>query len=101
MGLQPVAHCNPIAALAEFREAPQSFALVVTDLLMPELSGLDVAEAVREARPDCPIVLTTGYAADHDLAYAPVDAIVDKPVAANTWSEVFREHLPKAVQAAV
>ncbi|MEM6703186.1 MAG: response regulator, partial [Acidobacteriota bacterium] len=85
----------------EFRDAPQSFALVVTDLLMPDLSGVDVARAIKEARADCPVVLTTGYAAEHDLSNAPVDAIVDKPVPADQWARVFRETLPKAVKAAV
>lgn len=101
LGFEVSAHTHPRAALREFRDAPQSFALVVTDLLMPDLSGVDVARAIKEARADCPVVLTTGYAAEHDLSNAPVDAIVDKPVPADQWARVFRETLPKAVKAAV
>ena len=101
LGLEPVAHTNPETALEAFRDAPQGFAVVVTDLLMPELTGVEVAHAIKELRADCPIVLTTGYAAEHDLTNAPVDCIVDKPVSASHWVQVFRETLPKAVRAAV
>ncbi|MAG36372.1 MAG: hypothetical protein CL878_09025 [Dehalococcoidia bacterium] len=36
--------------------------LVITDLGMPELSGWDVAEAIRDRWPDLPILLLTGWA---------------------------------------
>jgi CheY-like chemotaxis protein len=49
-------------ALARFREAPDRFDAVITDLHMPDVSGFDVAEAVRALRPDVRVVLATGYA---------------------------------------
>ena len=36
--------------------------LLITDQAMPELTGLQLAEAVRAHRPDLPIILATGYA---------------------------------------
>ncbi len=38
--------------------------LVITDMRMPGLDGLDVVRAVTERRPDIPVVLMTGYAVE-------------------------------------
>jgi CheY-like chemotaxis protein len=36
--------------------------LVITDYAMPGMTGVQLADAVRELRPDLPILLATGYA---------------------------------------
>lgn len=43
-------------------EAGQPFDLLVTDHLMPGISGTDLARAVRTARPDTAILIVSGYA---------------------------------------
>ena len=48
-------------ALDAVRAAPDAFDLVVSDLNMPGLSGLDVARELRRIRPDLPVVITSGY----------------------------------------
>ena len=47
------------AAVARFKQEP--FDLVLTDQRMPDLSGLDVLEAVRAASPDTAVVIMTAY----------------------------------------
>lgn len=54
------AFADPAAALAAFCAAPESFDLVLTDLDMPTLTGLELAAEVLKIRPEVPIVLTTG-----------------------------------------
>ena len=39
---------------------PQAFDVVVTDFNMPEMSGLELASALRQLRPDLPVVLSSG-----------------------------------------
>ena len=48
-------------ALEIFRSKPHEFDLVITDLTMPELTGINLAKALLEIRPDLPIVLCTGF----------------------------------------
>lgn len=52
---------NPQTALDAFKHDPQRFDLVITDFVMPELSGQDVCIAVRKLRPHCPIIVYSAY----------------------------------------
>ena len=52
---------NGRAALDQLQE--RNFDLLITDLKMPGMSGLEVLQAVRVLQPEMPIILITGYAA--------------------------------------
>lgn len=39
------------------------FDLIITDLKMPGMSGLEVLQAIKSEHPDLPVILITGYAA--------------------------------------
>jgi len=58
------------AALAAVTAQPQDFDLVVTDFNMPDLSGLQVAQALAGIRPDLPVVLSSGYLSEELQAEA-------------------------------
>jgi signal transduction histidine kinase len=49
-------------ALAALTADPGAFDLMITDLTMPGMSGVELARRAREIRPDLPIVLSSGYA---------------------------------------
>jgi CheY-like chemotaxis protein len=49
------------AALAAFREAPASFHLVLSDMSMPGMSGIDFAAEVLKLSPGARIVIASGY----------------------------------------
>ncbi len=73
---------RPREALARFRAEPAAFALVVTDLSMPEMSGLELAAELQRIRPGTPVVLTTGYLRAGDEAAAQsagIREIIHKP----------------------
>ncbi len=48
-------------AVAAVRNDPAAFDLIVTDYNMPAFTGLEVARAVAEIRPDLPVVISSGY----------------------------------------
>ena len=58
----------------------QSFDLVITDRAMPEMSGDQLAEAIRARGLDTRIIMLTGFGAVIDSRPAHVDSVVAKPV---------------------
>jgi CheY-like chemotaxis protein len=48
--------------LAALKTDPAAFDLVITDLTMPGMTGVDFAREIRAIRPDIPIILSSGYA---------------------------------------
>ena len=48
-------------ALKTFRDRPGRFDLVITDMIMPKMTGEALAEKFMRIRPDIPIILSTGY----------------------------------------
>ncbi|MSQ87720.1 MAG: response regulator [Betaproteobacteria bacterium] len=61
MGYRVRGYTNSHEALAAFNADPSGFDLMVTDLSMPGISGLEVAKEVLRLRPDLPVVLASGY----------------------------------------
>lgn len=53
-----------------FSRAPQSFDLVITDLTMPEMDGLELSRRILGQRSDIPVLLTTGSFSDATLQAA-------------------------------
>ncbi len=53
------------------------FRLLVTDLKMPGMSGLEVLKAIRSCQPELPVVLITGYAAIDNAVEAMKNGATD------------------------
>jgi PAS domain S-box-containing protein len=80
-GHQVIEAAGGAAGIASLDGRP--FDLVLTDLGMPEVTGWDVARAVKATRPEVPVVLMTGWGelmAREQTDKAPVDRILGKPV---------------------
>jgi two-component system cell cycle sensor histidine kinase/response regulator CckA len=56
-------HAVPATTAAEALEAfeNEKFDLLVTNFLMPGMSGLDLAHAIRDREPQFPIIVMTAY----------------------------------------
>jgi GAF domain-containing protein/CheY-like chemotaxis protein len=68
-------------AIERFKAEP--FDLVLTDLGMPGVTGWQVARACKDARPDVPVLLVTGWGVElssEELATHGVDAVLSKPL---------------------
>lgn len=61
LGYEVVPATGSEEALALFSENPAQFDLVITDLTMPHMTGLDLAVRMRELKPDVSIILCTGF----------------------------------------
>ena len=56
---------NPLEALEQMKTTPPD--LLISDVMMPEISGIELAIRVAERYPDCKILLFSGQAATTDL----------------------------------
>jgi len=56
-----VATDNPQRALEIFKEDPYRFDLLITDMTMPHMNGIQLARAVRKIRKDFPVIICTGF----------------------------------------
>ncbi|NUP09597.1 MAG: response regulator [Polyangiaceae bacterium] len=59
-GFQLTAVDDPLAALELVRASPSRFGVLLTDAVMPSMSGMDLARLVRDADPRIGIVLHSG-----------------------------------------
>jgi signal transduction histidine kinase len=87
---------RPAEALAALRREPAAFALVVSDLTMPELTGAEVAQEVRRLRPELPLLITTGYLRATELDRARtlgVRHFLEKPFTVENLAENVRRAL--------
>jgi two-component system cell cycle response regulator CpdR len=79
-GYQVVSFDNGLSAYERLREEP--FNLLLTDIVMPEMDGIELARKAAELDPDLKIMFITGFAAvalNPDMQ-APRDAkILSKP----------------------
>jgi DNA-binding NtrC family response regulator len=93
-----VTECADAAeASAEIARTP--YCLVLTDLRMPNGSGLDVLRAARSADPDVPVVVMTAYGSVDEAVQAMKDGAHDflqKPVDSNHLLLIIQRALEQA-----
>ncbi len=63
LGYRVTAKTNSVEALDLFRQTPDEFDLVITDMTMPNMTGDVLARKLISIRPDIPIIVCTGYSA--------------------------------------
>lgn len=81
LGYDVEEYYDPVKAMQTFRSGPDQFALVITDLVMPGLSGSEVCRIVRELRPACPLVAYSAYQPDGiDFDQAGIMRFMHKPI---------------------
>ncbi|MCK9519573.1 MAG: response regulator, partial [Dehalococcoidia bacterium] len=90
LGYSVVEVGNGALAVDLIRARPGRFAAVLLDLVMPGMTGREVFHAVSEVRPDLPIVVCTGYAADahiDDTMKRSIAGLLQKPFASEQLAE--------------
>jgi len=61
LGYKVTALTDSLNALALFRETPDDFDLVLTDMTMPDMSGDQLAKEILKINPEIPIIICTGF----------------------------------------
>jgi CheY-like chemotaxis protein len=61
LGYSVTIKTNSLEALETFLAEPDAFDLVITDVTMPAMTGIELAKELMAIRPDIPIILCTGF----------------------------------------
>ena len=72
----------------------EGFSLLITDLRMPKMTGLELLKMVKDKYPKLPVVVITGYsteATEQELLTAKADGFLNKPFRMNDIESVLRK----------
>jgi len=100
LGYQVSGFSSAGEALAAFEAAPDQYDLVLSDLSMPGITGIDVARRVLEIRPEIPVLLASGYVRTEDVELARnigVREVIWKPTTINEMGELLGRVLAKII----
>jgi PAS domain S-box-containing protein len=96
LGYKVTTLASPAEALQVFCGDKRAFDLVLTDLSMPGMTGVDMAKEMLAARPDVPIVVMSGFTATwtpEALQAMGVRSLISKPISAALLASTVRETL--------
>jgi PAS domain S-box-containing protein len=98
-GFEVLEASNAVEALRRLREDRARIDVVVSDVVMPDVRGTDLAMVLSELHPGMPVVLVSGYAAGHD-DLPPGRTVLAKPFSQEELFARIEEALPGARRAA-
>ncbi len=96
LGYKVTMRVSSMEALEAYRNLQEGIDLVMTDLTMPHLTGLQLFTRVRQINDTVPVIITTGFSEQMDRAKSKaigVDAYLPKPVLMEELAFVIREVL--------
>ena len=76
---------NGLDGLKLFEAAVDNFSLIITDLIMPNISGVAVTSIIKKKNPDIPVIAITGYGEQPEALAreARADVVIEKPFKLN------------------
>lgn len=80
----------------------QKFTLIISDIQMPQLNGVDMLEAIRKRGLNTPVILMTGYSdfLDVNLERRGAAALLEKPFTKSSIELAVSKYLPRKAAAA-
>jgi CheY-like chemotaxis protein len=95
LGYDVVTATGPREALKKFEKMQDSLDLVVTDLSMPEMTGIQMAGRIKKIRGDIPIILSTGFSeglSSRELSENGISQVIMKPMIAGELASIIKKH---------
>ncbi len=96
LGYKVLEASNGKDAIALYRENNETVSLVITDVVMPGLSGMDTYNEIKKIKQDAKILFISGYTAEFLRNKGIQDEkinIVSKPLEVGHFSQKIREIL--------
>lgn len=88
---------NGLDGLKAYENNPQGFDLIITDLVMPNISGVAIISLVKKKSPQTPVIAITGWG-EHPEALATeaqADLVLEKPIELEKMDKFINDLLDK------
>ncbi len=95
-GYDVVSFTDPVLALEYYKETADKHSLIITDLRMPGICGIDLAKSIREFDSKIRIFLMTAFESKDledgkDFKNARIDRLIQKPVRFSELREMIND----------
>ena len=98
-GVSVFSFIDPITAFEHFTENSENYTLVISDLRMPGLNGLELLKKVKTSNPKVRTILMSAYNFDEEELYQQymkegvINSTIEKPVTMNRLYQRVQEEL--------
>jgi CheY-like chemotaxis protein len=96
LGYQVTTRTSSIESLETFKANSEYFDLVVSDMAMPNMNGIQLAQKIKKIKADIPIIISTGFSeqlTDEKCQALGIQGYVMKPVIIRELAETIRNVL--------
>jgi len=96
-GITVVTFNDPVIALEHFTDNKENYALVISDLRMPNLNGLELLKKIKELNEKVRTTLISAYDIENDVVFQHymelgiIDSFIPKPVTINQLCQKVRD----------
>jgi len=98
-GFSPVCFNDPSISLEHFSKNKQAYALVISDMRMPNMDGLALLSKVKELNPKVRTILVSAYDFQNNpifekyLKEGIIDSFMEKPIKINRLCQKVRDEI--------
>jgi DNA-binding NtrC family response regulator len=98
-GVSVVSFIDPVKAFEHFTENKENYTLVISDLRMPGLNGLELLKKVKTSNPKVRTILMSAYNFEEEELYQQymkegvINSTIEKPVTMNRLYQRVRDQL--------
>jgi len=93
LGYSAEGRTHPQDALQLFQENPDHFDLIISDMTMPEMTGITLAQKIKNIAPDIPVIICTGHNPnpdDENAEKTTISAYITKPILMHDLAKTLR-----------
>ena len=98
-GISVFSFNDPLIALEHFIDNKENYALVISDLRMPGINGLELLKKIRKFNPKVRTILMSAYNFEEDILFLKymeegiINSTIDKPVTMNRLYQAVKDQL--------
>jgi CheY-like chemotaxis protein len=98
LGYNTVSFTDPLLALEYFKQNSKKYTILITDLRMPCMSGIELANKIRQINNVIKIFLITAFMVDdlenhHEFKSAKIDKLIQKPIRLSILQKIISQTL--------